>query len=46
MFGLGVLAVFEYWLGHATEAFLRIGAANFALGGLFVWSCMSERKQV
>ena len=45
MFGLGGLAVFEYLEGHATESFLRIAAANFAIGGLFVWSCFYERSR-
>lgn len=45
MFGLGGLAIFEYAMGHASESFLRIGAANFAIGGLFVWSCFYERSR-
>lgn len=45
MFGLGATSAFEWSQGHASDPFLRISLANFALGGLFVWSCLSDRKQ-
>ncbi len=45
MFGLGGTALYEWFHGHASSNFLRIAAANFALGGLFVWSCIFEKNR-
>ncbi|NVO24484.1 hypothetical protein [Donghicola mangrovi] len=44
MFGLGATSAYEWIQGHESDPFLRISLANFALGGLFVWSCLSDRK--
>ena len=45
MFSLGALAAYEMAVGHAAGNFMRIGLANFAMGFLFVWSCISERRR-